>query len=479
MYDLNDTIVAVSSPTSDKRAIIRMSGPATIETCRQLFTPPITAEKSSLVSGTVTIEDDLKIDAQLYLFPAPHSYTGDEVAEIHMYTNSSVTEALMGSLLSKGLRMAGPGEFTARAYLNGKIDLTQAEAVGEIVASSNRLQLEAAEKLLAGRLAESTAKICSAITDCLSLIEAGLDFSGEDIEFISCDEAVARLAEIKGELEQLLAGSISYESVIDLPAVGITGAPNAGKSSLLNRLLGRERSIVSRQRKTTRDVLTGLLTLSHCECILFDCAGLTLGPNNIIDELAQHAAIEALRNSSVVVFCVDISKGTPFCNKAQNGNPTDWSEDLSIRRLMEPKTLLLVATKCDLVPEQVLAERVAALNERFAADFLPISVMTNAGVEQLQDTIDSKIIEMSLGTHPEAPALAAERPSSVALTARHRQAVTDAIENVTEAIEEVKTGNDEAAAMLLRGAYQSVSNIEQHVDEKILERIFSHFCIGK
>ena len=344
--------------------------------------------------------------------------------------------------------------------------MAQAEAVGEIIASSNKLQLEAAEKLLAGRLAESTAKICSAVTDCLSLIEAGLDFSGEDIEFMSADEAVSRLAEVKDELERLLAGSISYESVIDLPAVGIAGAPNAGKSSLLNKLLGRERSIVSQQRKTTRDVLTGPLTLSHCKCMLFDCAGLILTPTNIIDELAQQAAIEALRNSSVVVFCVDLSN-------------TDWSEDLSILQLIESRTLLPVATKCDLLPEQTLAEHVAWLNELVAAEFLPISVVTNAGVEQLRDIIDRMIVEISLGTTPEASVLGREGVSSVALTARHKQTVTDAIENVTEAIEEVQTGNDEVAAMMLRAAYQSLSNIEQHVDEKILDGIFSRFCVGK
>ncbi|MHC4338430.1 MAG: GTPase, partial [Planctomycetota bacterium] len=242
------------------------------------------------------------MDAMLYLFVAPHSYTGETLAEIHVHTNPSVTEALMGNLLGKGLRMAGPGEFTARAYLNGRIDLAQAEAVNEIIVSSNRYQLDAAEKLLSGRLAETTLQIRSEVLDCLGLLEAGLDFSQEDIEFITGKEVVERLVKIRQQLEQLLAGSISYEAVIDLPAVGIAGAPNAGKSSLLNKLLGKERSIVTDVSKTTRDVLTGLLTLRHCRCVLFDCAGLMESPSNILDELAQQAAIEALQNSSVVIF---------------------------------------------------------------------------------------------------------------------------------------------------------------------------------
>jgi tRNA modification GTPase len=465
MYELNDTIVAVSSPTSEQEVIIRITGPKTIDKVAQIFSPRIANTQRGLIRGSVAVDDELRIDAKLYLFLAPHSYTGDDVAEIHIYTNPSVTGALMGSLLAKGLRMAGPGEFTARAYLNGKIDLSQAEAVNEIVVSSNKFQLAAAEKLLSGRLAETTAEVRERLMDCLSLIEAGLDFSGEDIEFITCDEAVERLVEIKEQLEQLLSGNISYESVIDLPAVGVAGAPNAGKSSLLNKLAGYERSIVSSQRKTTRDVLTGLLTLRHCRCVLFDCAGLMHQRHNILDELAQQAAVESLQNSSVVVFCVDASK-------------KDWSEDITIRKLIEPKTLIPVATKCDLLSEEMLANRIAGLNKLFNVEFLPTSAETGIGLEQLRKTIDKKLIEPALGSGSEGQV--AEQASGVALTARHRQAVTEAIENIEESVSELKAGNNEVTAMMLRAAYEGLSSIaQQHVDEQILERIFSRFCIGK
>ncbi len=465
MYELNDTIVAVSSPTSEKEVIVRITGPKTIDKVAQIFSPGIAKGKRGLIRGSVTVDDELRIDAKLYLFLAPHSYTGDDVAEIHIYTNPSVTGALMGRFLGAGLRMAGPGEFTAWAYLNGKIDLSQAEAVNEIIVSSNKFQLAAAEKLLSGRLAETTAEVRERLMDCLSLIEAGLDFSGEDIEFITCDGAVERLVEIKEQLEQLLSGNISYESVIDLPAVGIAGAPNAGKSSLLNKLLGKARSIVSAQRKTTRDVLTGLLTLRHCNCVLFDCAGLMHQTHNILDELAQQAAIESLQNSSVVIFCVDASK-------------KDWSEDITIRKLIEPKTLIPVATKCDLLSEEMLANRLAGLNKLFNVEFLPTSAETGIGLEQLRKTIDKKLIELALGRG--SGGQVAEQASGVALTARHRQAVTEAIENISESVSELKVGNDEVTAMMLRAAYQGLSSIaQQHVDDEILERIFSRFCIGK
>src|SRR4030042_168477 len=195
MYELKDTIVAISSPPLGERAIVRISGPNTLGILQQIFDSPISKEKKGgVIAGSVAVDTELRIDAQLYLFFAPYSYTGETLAEIHLYTNSSVTGALLESLLNKGLRMAGPGEFTARAYLNGKIDLAQAEAVNEIIVSSNRFQLAAAEKLLSGKLAETTEKIRSELMDFLRLMEAGLDFSGEDIELDAGEKTVQKLS---------------------------------------------------------------------------------------------------------------------------------------------------------------------------------------------------------------------------------------------------------------------------------------------
>lgn len=501
-YDTTDTIFAVSSPSSDQRIILRITGSNSIEICKQIWRTPLAPSKKGqappyVLSGSVVVDAELDVDAKLYVFFAPHSYTGDNLAEIHMDTNPAVTEALIRNLLEHGLRVAEPGEFTARAFLNGKIDLAQAEAVNEIIVSTNEFQLAAAEKLLSGRLGKTTTELCENLMECLSLIEAGLDFSSEDIEFITRDEAVVRLTSIQNRLEQLLSGSIQYETVIDMPSVGIAGAPNAGKSSLLNKLLGKERSIVSDQYKTTRDILTGVCRLAHCQCVLFDCAGLIAScvmrdascekrdtrypglvargssleasrvtsheirdTESILDELAQNAAIEALRNSDVVLFCVDLSK-------------TDWSQDTTIRQLIESNTILSVATKCDLLSAQILTERLAALNELFCADFLPVSAQRGTGIDSLQKAIDTQLTqEFNI-----------PRSSGVALIARHRQAVTEAMAHIGESIDELKTGNDEVTALMLRAAYQAVFNIRQpitaHIDEQILEQVFSRFCIGK
>jgi tRNA modification GTPase len=477
MYNLNETIVAVSSPSLGARSIIRLTGPNAICLAKGLFNFSRLPNKSGIRTGGVAIGPELHVDATLYLFLAPHSYTGEDTAEIHIDASQAAVEGLMEALLTNGktpLRLAGPGEFTARAYLNGKLNLAQAEAVNEIITCSNRLQLAAAERLLAGRLTETTEEILTAIMNCLSLLEAGLDFSTEDIEFITRDQAIQKLERIKQMFEQLLAESTRYESVVDLPAVGIAGAPGAGKSSLLNKLLAKPRSIVSGRRKTTRDVLTDVLILTNCRCVIFDCAGLLEEPDNILDELAHRAAIEALRNATVVIFCVDIAK-------------SDWREDLAVWKLLrchcersEAISVVAAATKSDLLSEDALNERLMELNKSFAADFLPTSAKTGEGIKQLREAIDKKIIELALGDDKRGTRGEARETSLIALTARHRQAVAEAIKNISESIEEVKIGNDEVAAMLLRSAYQAASNIQQqHIDEQILEEIFSHFCIGK
>ncbi|MHC4701793.1 MAG: tRNA modification GTPase, partial [Planctomycetota bacterium] len=173
-------------------------------------------------------------------------------------------------------------------------------------------------------------------------------------------------------------------------------------------------------------------------------------------------AIEALRNSDVVIFCADVSK-------------TDWVEDVAIRKLIQPNVLVPVATKCDLLGEDILSERLATLNELFGEEFMPISSQSTVRTELLGAVIDEELIEKS-----DAP-----RASAVALTARHKKAVTEAIENVGGSIEELKAGNDEVAAMTLRAAYNAVCDIESSaggpapVDDQILEQIFSRFCIGK
>ncbi|MGB7582252.1 MAG: tRNA uridine-5-carboxymethylaminomethyl(34) synthesis GTPase MnmE [Sedimentisphaerales bacterium] len=459
MYAPNDTIIAVSSPTGDHRVILRITGPQTLDILNHICASPL-ADKAGI---TVCRISDINLDAVVYLFRQPRSYTGDDLAEIHLWTNQAITEKLMEKLLSLGARLASAGEFTARAYLNNKIDLAQAEAVNEVITASNTFQLAAAENLLAGRLGRLSKTIRESILDLLSRLEADLDFNTEDIAPANKADIIAKLNETVNRLNDLLAGSIRSESTLDLPAVGIAGTPNAGKSTLLNKLLGRQRSIVSHQRKTTRDVLTGEFELPGCRCVLFDCAGLTTHAETVIDELAQQAAIEAIRNAMVVVFCVDITK-------------PEWAEDIAIRQLINQSNLTAIATKTDLLLEKGIAERLSKLKLLFGCDFLPVSAHSGTGIDNLKTQITELIIAATSKHDKSTPA----DKYGIALTARHRQALNNAIHDIIQAKKEIKAGSEELAAMMLRTAYNQLSNIEQHnIDEQILDRIFSRFCIGK
>jgi tRNA modification GTPase len=456
VYNFNDTIAAVSSPTSDHRVILRLSGPHTIDVLNQIYIPAVPGNPG-ITQGIVLVTKNINLDSVVYLFRQPYSYTGEDLAEIHLWANPAVTEHLLERLLAIGMRLASPGEFTARGYLNNKIDLAQAEAVNEVITASNTFQLAAAQNLLAGQFGHTREKISSTILDCLSRLEADLDFSTEDIIPQNSADIIKTLNETVGQLKGLLFGSVRCESTLDLPAVGIAGAPNAGKSTLLNKLLGRQRSIVSEKRKTTRDILTGELTIHGCRCVLFDCAGLTIHTETILDGLAQQAAIGALQNATVVIFCIDIAK-------------PDWAEDLAVWDLIPHRQLIAVATKTDLLSEQDITKRITQLKSLFGCDFLPISAHADTGIDKLKAEIAEQVITATSGHNKEG----------IALTAHHRQAITTAIADIEKAVDELKAGNNEIAAMMLRTAYGQITQIEQHnIDEQLLDRIFSRFCIGK
>lgn len=464
MYNFNDTITAISSASPSAAAvaksIIRLSGPLALKILNDIFHPNENLTNRTLAPGKIRIDNDLEADAVAYTFYAPNTYTGENLTEIHTTAASPLISRILKNILKKA-RLAGPGEFTMRAYLNGKIDLTQAEAVARIVAGSNKFQLAAAEKLLAGNLGKTTQKLRAEILDTLTLIEAGMDFSTEDIEFITHKEAVQKITETKDRLSRLLNSSIHYEEMIDLPAVGLAGAPNAGKSSLINALLNRQRSIVSSQQATTRDVLTSLLELRYSKCAVFDCPGLEENKNSadILDTLMRQGAVEALKNAQLILFCVD-------CTKKK------YSRDLAIFQNLAPKDFIIIATKSDLLTTSRLTKKLTALNNIFSAKPLPISAQSAAGLEELKKLIDEKISTPANGR--------AEADEKIAITQRHRKIVEEAIKNLTDAAEELNNGADEFAAMLMRQAWQSLAGLEsENIDEKILEKIFSNFCVGK
>ena len=461
MLSPEDTIAAVSSgPGCARKTIIRLSGSDAFGVADVITPSDISIWKEvSIQPVLIDVDDDLQLEANLYKFPSPHSYAGDDVIEIHICAASDVIEQIIGKLFSCGCRLAGPGEFTYRAYINGKMDLSQAEAVAEIVSSSNSYQLGAAENLLAGSLSKKVSQIRSDILELLSLLEAGMDFSGEGIEFIGSKESLDRAGKISAELGELLAGAVSFEEVIEAVAAGIAGVPNAGKSSLLNALLGIEASIVSLQPSATRDVLKHIFRLDKCCCVLFDCAGVKLFPSGLLDELANVAAVTALNSAAIVLFCIDVTR-------------ENFTEELSVLERIKPKQIIFVATKTDLISVGALEAKIKELNKIFGAEFLPVSSRTGNGLVKIGEIIQQKIITAESG--------GSESGGHTAITHRHRQSVSEAIENIAFASGKLNENNDEIAAMFLRAAVENLRTIEaENIDEQILDSIFAGFCIGK
>jgi len=451
MYNISDTIAAVSSPPGPgTRHIIRISGPGAFDIVADLIADPAVFStfqpRIQNLRARITL-DGLPVSAVLYIFPTPHSYTGDDLVELHLVTNQSVAALALRHITAARARLAEPGEFTARAYLNGKFDLAQAEAVAEIIAAGNRTHLAAAEKLLEGRLSAAIADIRSRMLELVSLIEAGLDFSEEGIEFITRECATGRLRDIGQSLEKLLSGSIRYEAMLDMPSVVIAGPPNAGKSSLLNALLGKERAIVSDQPATTRDVLTDILHLDGIDCIIFDCAGLSAEPANIIDELAQAAAVRAVSVAALVILCFDSSR-------------LDHADAEQLFSSLAPSGAIRIATKTDIAAGDQAPPNVT----------LHTSAKTGHGVEELRCLIAVRLKSI-------APV---EDSSQIALTQRHITSVKTTLDDIARASNEIAAGNSEIASMFLRSAWDSLAPIESGpLDDAILNTIFSRFCIGK
>jgi tRNA modification GTPase len=479
----NDIIVAVSSAAvgagQTGRSIVRLSGTGVWGVLEGVVAPLPAAAANTVVPCRVQAGSGPDIDAVLYCFRGPGSYTGEDMAELHLWAAAEVVEQLL-RLLCERARLAGPGEFTLRAYLNGKMDLTQAEAVAQIVSSANTFQLAAAEKLLHGKFSATIAAVRAEVLDLLSLIEAGLDFTEEDIEFIAAEDAAARIIARRDLLQGLLDGSVRLERMIDLDAVGLAGLPNAGKSSLLNALLGTQRSLVSPVEATTRDILTGVLDLSGVSCVLFDCAGLLpdvtvtesaedesawwarptlpMSRREAVDRLAHQAAVDALRQAEAVLFCIDAEK-------------TSFEAELRILSQVQTKTLLPVITKADLADAAAIGRLEAQMKDHFAAPFCITSARTGAGLADLKGRIENALIS---GRSGDAHA------DRLTLNRRHQERIEDAVKTLGLAADELQAGRDDTASMLLRQSYETLGGLErENVSEKILDSIFSRFCIGK
>jgi tRNA modification GTPase len=440
--DPQDTIVALATaPGPGGRAIVRLSGQSAVRIVRAVFESaeaPASDRRQCYPGQCHLLGVAAPLPADLYVWPAPRTYTGQEMAELHTLSCPPLLEVLIGQLLAGGARAAQPGEFTLRAFLAGKRDLTRAEAVLAVIEAGSREELRHALTQLAGGVTRPLQELRSDLLDLLADVEAALDFAEEEVQFVSQDELLKRLS--KGlALVTLLGKQLDQRSVGHRPfRVVLAGRPNVGKSSLFNAL-GGGNALVSPQPGTTRDYLVRTLDLAGARVDLVDTAGWQRG-NGTVHEQAQALGREQAEQADLVLLCVEA------------GREITAAEDQFLSQKSPPA--IGVATKCDLTAP--------------ALGLVATSAVTRLGL----DTLRTLLVER---------ARAQARPALAPSLSRCRHHVTASLECLRRAHQTVLFEDPpEILALELRSALDQLGEMVGAVyTDDLLDRIFSRFCIGK
>lgn len=448
------TIAAVASAMGGGgRGIVRISGPAATQCLGELFTPDDAAAAQSAAAarrGRLTLPEFASpLECDVFLWPGRRSYTRQPTIELHVPGSPPIVAAVLEAVLRQGARPAAPGEFTLRAFLAGRLDLTQAEAVLGVVDAADRRQLDVALRQMAGGLAAPLDRIRNDLLDLTADLEAGLDFVEEDIEFIARDDLHRRLLAAREVVNAVLIQTTARGQAVERPRIVLFGLPNVGKSSLFNALSQGAGALVSPQAGTTRDYLSALVSFGGVDCELIDTAGLESSAESVssIADAAQQMATNQRRDADVAVLCVDSSR--PSC---------DWErQQWSLQELH----VVVVATKADLA--LATAPAIAATHR--------VSVVTGEGIDELRH---------ALGT-----AAVAARQSVGDVVAATAVRCRDGLQRAAAAIDAaagvaVSRAGDELVAVELRSALDELGRVVGAVyTDDILDRIFSRFCIGK
>ena len=437
---IRDTIVALATPPGPgSRAIVRVSGPDAASVIRAVFRPSenVPPPANRLLAGSLILPGvHSPLPATLYFWHAPRSYTGDDVAELHLVSCPPLVETLVAALLAADCRAAGPGEFTQRAFLSGKLDLTRAEAVHAVIEATDRAELKHALAQLAGGMAKPMGALREDLLDLLADVEAALDFADEDIEFVDPSAMLLRLgramAQITVVAKQLDGRALSNKAF----RVVLSGRPNAGKSSLFNAMTGAS-ALVSPIPGTTRDYLTATLRIGAVVVELIDTPGQEAASGDI-EAQAQRLGTAQRGEADLVLVCVEA------------GAALDAEEEAWLRR--EKPAAVLVRTKGDVA----------------RGEGITTSAVTGEGLAGVRSLLAARA-----ATRP-APALA---PSA----SRCKNHVRACLEHLRRAHSLVLEGDPpEILALELREALHQLGEMVGAVyTEDLLDRIFSRFCIGK
>lgn len=455
----SDTIAAISTPPGRGGiGIVRLSGPQATSIAAQLVSlrQPLEHARARLADVLDTPETGgNRIDeAVVTWFAAPNSYTAEDLVEIAAHGSPVVLELLLRSALELGARLAEPGEFTQRAFLAGKLDLTQAEAVRDLIEAQTLTQARQAASQMGGALSRRIRPLKEALVDLIALLEAGIDFAEDDIDVTPAGEIARRISEIAPALAALEASFARGRIVHDGLTLAIVGRPNAGKSSLFNRLVERDRAIVTATPGTTRDLVTERISLDGIPLELVDTAGLREAFEEV-EQLGIARSREALADAALVLVVLDATQ-------------TLNEEERNLLAAVEGRPAVVAINKSDLGGMNGVN---SDLSEAQAAGVaaLPTSALTGDGIGALRE----RILQLATGGASAEPGL---------LTSlRHQQAVAAARAALADAADANANGIPHEMILidLYRGLWALDSLTGQTTSDDILNLIFSRFCIGK
>ena len=453
----DDTIVALATaPGIAAIGVIRLSGSKAIQITNELF-----ASKDLLKQPTHTIhvgfirdENNADIDeVVISIYKNPKSYTGEDIVEISCHGSPFVQQQVIQACIHKGARMARPGEFTQRAFLNGKLDLTQAEAVADLIASNTSASQRTALHNIRGGFSEILKNVREELIRFSALIELELDFSQEDVEFADRKKFYELIGSASLSAKQLI-NSFQLGNVIkNGVSVAIIGKPNAGKSTLLNTLLNENRAIVSEIAGTTRDTIEEVINIDGILFRLIDTAGIREGSTDVIEMIGIEKSREKIKKSDEVIYIFDVNTETP--------------DQVGAARALIRETnpnYLPVGNKADILGMEMAAQKYAG------EDMVFISAKNNVNIGQLKTRLVDKVIQGKF--NPE---------NTIITNARHYEALKE----VDRSLNDIKAGLDnkisgDLLALDIRRCLQYISEITGDItNENVLDYIFSKFCIGK
>jgi tRNA modification GTPase len=466
-FEMEETIVALATPSGvGAIGVIRLSGKQTFQVAERVFKgKKLRLQESHTIHfGTIRTEDGQILDEVLaFIFKGPNSYTGEDIIEFSCHGSPYIIDQILQLLIRNGARFAKPGEFTMRAYLNGKLDLSQAEAVGDLIAASSAGEHEFAMQQMRGGISKEISGLRQKLLDFASLIELELDFGEEDVAFAD-RKALSDLVDQIHGLVQKLIDSFSFGNAVKQGInTVIAGRPNAGKSTLLNALLNESRAIVSDIAGTTRDTIEEEMVIDSIRFRFIDTAGLR-DAQDIIEAIGIEKTLEKVEQAAILLYVFDVVQTSP----------QQVQEDIE-KWVDAGKHIMLIANKMDLNPyttfEQYFQDD--AIRERFklsAKSWIPISAKNEMNISHLK----SSLFKTALGER-------VNMDGTVITNARHYESLIKVRENmeaVSRGLAEGITGD--FLAMDIRAAIHWLGEITGEIStDDLLGNIFGRFCIGK